>query len=546
MKFDIIAVLLKKYEKSSLQVRTKSRILCWTSLVMGALSIVLGGIMLLTGAIAAGLIIMFFSVFCFAAVFALWTGRYYLASSIFLYVLFAVMFLAIFGDDYKNVYECYVFAALGGFLLIAGALIASKSRQTTALAILVLAAIAVTYYFHSFLNPDVENHKMSLLAIQSLVTSSILILLGGLFASMLVKSQNKLLISVEKEAEAATARCSNLDQAMREAQGSAVAIGGRLASSADTAGEAVKAMRKTVDGILSGMDVLSKALGESESANAKAVGNEEKVNQTLTSYSQEVAHASGAIEEMAAAVSSIGGQASAKKQAVQALVGMAQSGEAKLSAIKGAIDRILESAQSMMEMSVFIEDVAERTNLLGLNASIEAAHAGQTGKGFAVVADQIRALSVETSKSSRLISETLKETRSAIAAASAQNGEALDFFRKISDEIREVGIVLDEFLSNIQEISAGVKDVLDAVEAVSSLTASTEDTVKDSRLSITHSSRGIQDVSQIAGRVKEDSTRMAQMISAVLKETDQVQRLGDENLKMMEGLKAKIDEATAQ
>ena len=72
-----------------------------------------------------------------------------------------------------------------------------------------------------------------------------------------------------------------------------------------------------------------------------------------------------------------------------------------------SINQILDSAKRMMETSVFIGDVAERTNLLGMNASIEAAHAGAAGKGFAVVADQIRGLSVEASKSSRLISDTL-------------------------------------------------------------------------------------------------------------------------------------------
>ena len=83
--------------------------------------------MLLTGAVLAGLAIVFFSLFCFATIFILWTGRYYLASSVFLYVLFAVMFLAINSTPTSILYECYVFGTLGSFLLIAGALIASKS-----------------------------------------------------------------------------------------------------------------------------------------------------------------------------------------------------------------------------------------------------------------------------------------------------------------------------------------------------------------------------------------------------------------------------------
>jgi methyl-accepting chemotaxis protein len=538
MKGDVIRFFTKKYDNDSLQVRLKSRILTWMSLVIGALSLVLGGVMMATGALIAGVMILILSVFCAGVLWILGTGRYHMASSVFIYVLFVVMFCAIKFDAYVNVYECYVFGTLGSFLLITGALLAKRPSQTAVLTVLNLAAIALLYVLDAL--PQAGG-KVDTLAIQSLATSSVVVVVSGVFASLLVRSNNQLVGTVESEAEAAGRSYTGLNQAMVEAQSSAFGIGERLSSSAGTAGDAVKAMRKIVEEMVSGMDTLGKALGDSESANATAVGHQQTVQETLSAYSNEVSHASGAIEQMAAAVSSIGDQASGKKQAVQALVSMARSGEEKLSAIKAGIDKILVSAQSMMEMSVFIEDVAERTNLLGLNASIEAAHAGKTGKGFAVVADQIRALSVETSRSSRIISETLKETREAIAAASAQNGEALDFFRKISDDIRDVGNMLDEFLSNLQEISSGVNDVLKAVETVSQLTSKTADTVNESCLSITKSSQGIVAVSKIAGSVRRDSATMAGMMDKVLEETDSVQRLGRDNLKMVEELKAKID-----
>ena len=105
--------------------------------------------------------------------------------------------------------------------------------------------------------------------------------------------------------------------------------------------------------------------------------------------------------------------------------------------------------------------------------------------------------------------------------------------------------MLDEFLSNIQEISAGVKDVLRRGRG--GVGAHGFHRGRPSRIRRSPSParpRGIGEVSKIAGKVKEDSARWPGMISAILKETDEVQRLGDENLKMMEGLKAKIDSVT--
>ncbi len=529
---------LKKYESSSLQIQKKSRFLVKASLIMGALSLLLGLVMLLTGALVAGLSILFFFAFCVLVLATLKLGFYNLSSSLFLYVLFAVMFAAIKFDAYKNIYECYVFGTLGSFLLITGAMVANQSRQIVVLTILNIVAIALLYVLDSL---PLSGGKVELLDIQSLATSAVLISLSGVFATSLVKTTRGLIGRVEEEAESASRNCVRLNEAMQGAQASAYSIGAKLSSSANRAGDSVRSMQSMVKGMAMSLDELSSALSESERANSKAVLNQAQVKTSLDSYSREVSHASGAIEEMAAAVSSISEQASQKKQAVHSLVEMAKSGELKLASIKSGIDRILDSAQRMMEMSGFIEDVAERTNLLGMNASIEAAHAGQTGKGFAVVADQIRALSVETSKSSRIISETLKDTRDSIAAASAQNAEVLDFFKRISGDILEFGSMLDEFLSNLQEISAGVRDVLNAVETVSALTSKTEETVKESTASISHSSEGIQTVTKIAVGVRDESSKMSLMISDVLSETESVASLGDENLKVIEGLKATID-----
>lgn len=536
----IVAYFTQAYAKKSAQLRTKSQILCLCSLILCMASILFGLIMFVTGAVVVGVVCASFFVFCLSVLILLRLGRYSFASSVFLFGFFLIMFSAIKFDAYKNVYECYVFGTLGCFLLVTGSLLASHPWQTIVLCVLDLVAIAIIYVADTLLARPVV--AVETLDIQSLFTSGAIVILCGAFASIIVIIQNRLLEQASRENEKAFGNYLSLNKATMAVQSSAMGIGGRLAEKSRRTIEAATRMAGNVKEILLGIDELTKALEESQNANSKSVNSQEIVMTSLASYTQEVSHASAAIEEMAAAVASIGNQANIKRDAVRALVDQSRKGEESLVGIRNAISHIAESAKSMMEMSVFIEDVAERTNLLGLNASIEAAHAGQSGRGFAVVADQIRALSVETGKSSRVISDMLKETMSAIASADAQNAEAGSLFKRINGDILGVGQMMEELLGNIQEISDGAHDVLRAVETVASLTVSTEATVQDSRQTIGLSTKGIQAVTVISGKVKLDVQDIVGDCDAVISDAREVQGLGDENLGVVEGLKRKLEE----
>jgi methyl-accepting chemotaxis protein len=538
---NLIAFFTDPYRDLGLQLKTKSRILTIVNLIFCPTCLILGLILIATKATISGASLFTLLLGCGGSLALLRHKHYGLASTATLFGLFLVMFAAIKFDAYQNIYECYVFGTLGSFLLIITSLVGDRPGQSALFTALNLAAIFILYFFDSYLNPNVDNKVVTSLAIQSLATSSLIVIIGGVCSAFIVQNSLSLIQSLETSALSAKKSYKNLNEAMMGAQATSQKIGEQLSGSVEHTVASVKALQETVSGIVEGMDRLAEALRESENANTSTVTNQNTVRETLAAYSREVAHASSAIEEMAAAVATIGGQANQKGEAVRGLVGLAKAGEERLSEIKISIDRILQSAQSMMEMSVFIEDVAERTNLLGLNASIEAAHAGATGKGFAVVADQIRALSVEAGKSSRNISETLKDTRDAIQATARQNQEVIAFFKKISEDTQGVSSMFEELLYSIKEISGGSEDVLRAVESVSALTTATEQTVNNSHESIHKSSEGIGQVTTIASKVRNASIEMVGRFGEMLHDAENVQRLGQENLETVESLKLRIN-----
>jgi methyl-accepting chemotaxis protein len=533
-----VAFFTTRYSGESLQVRKKSSLLAIIGIGFGLLSLAFAILMAATNASVVAAVFVGLALFCAAVLAMLRAGKYYAASSVFLYGLFTAMFVAIKFDQYVNVYETYVFGTLGCFLLIVTTLVADRPGQAVIIGVLDLAAIEAIYWLDSF---PKDGNVVTTLAIQNLSVSSLMTILGAAGAAYLVSMTSGLIREVEREVETAERSYDDLNAAMAKAQSSSQRIGENLSASVARTSEAIVSLRERVEDIARGMDELDGALGQSGEANKRSEAFQGEVKSALSDYSDQVARASAAIEEMAAAADSLATQASKKKEAVRELVNTSMTGERVLASMSQSMEQIQESAKRVVELSAIIGDVAERTNLLGMNASIEAAHAGAAGKGFAVVANEIRALSVETGKSARVIADTLKESRASIASAAAKNGEALASFRKITEDIRGVSLMIEELLSSIQELSSGSADVVSAVEAVADLTRSTEVAVNRSSEGMGESLRGMDAVAKIASRVRDETAEMSTRFDEIRKDSDEVRKLGGENLGVLQAIKSRMD-----
>jgi methyl-accepting chemotaxis protein len=533
-----VAFFTKKYSDESLHVRKKSSILAMMAMGFGAVGLVSAVFMAATGAALVSVVFVGIALFCAVVLSLLKVGKYHLASSAFLYMLMAAMFVAIKFDQYVDVYESYVMGTLGCFLLVVTTLVADRPSQAVVICVLNLASIEAIYWIDSFPKYD---HVVSVVAIQNLSVSSLMTILSAVISAYVIRMTTSLLGEVERESKTAQRSYEELNAAMGKAQSSSQRIGESLSARVVRTSEAIVALQGKVEGIAFGMDELDGALSQSGEANRNAETYQGEVKGALAAYSDQVARASAAIEEMAAAAESLAKQASSKKEAVRELVDTSKSGESVLASMSHSMDQIQESAKRVVELSAIIGDVADRTNLLGMNASIEAAHAGAAGRGFAVVANEIRALSVETGKSARVIADTLKESQAAIASTVARSGEALTSFRKITEDVRGVSLMIEELLSSIQELSSGSADVVSAVEAVSDLTRSTEVAVDRSCEGLSESLKGMEAVAVIASRVRGETSEMSNRFDEMHKDSEEVRKLGGENLGTIQALKSSLD-----
>lgn len=205
---------------------------------------------------------------------------------------------------------------------------------------------------------------------------------------------------------------------------------------------------------------LSNSIGTSSTSLEQIVANIQSLAGDITDQSSAVSQSSASVEEMNASIINVANIAKIKIQAASNLIKIASAGEEEVFETNSLIVDTSKSVDDILEMIDIINNIASQTNLLSMNAAIEAAHAGDAGKGFAVVADEIRKLAENTTKNSTTISKTLTHMVDNINNALALSNKSGTTLANINNEVREVVSAFEEIVNSTIELSAGSREIL--------------------------------------------------------------------------------------
>jgi methyl-accepting chemotaxis protein len=189
---------------------------------------------------------------------------------------------------------------------------------------------------------------------------------------------------------------------------------------------------------------------------------------------------SSALEEMASMTRQNAENANQTRKTAEHSLELIGNGSKTLHNVTRAMDEITESSVKISNIIKTIEEIAFQTNLLALNAAVEAARAGEAGKGFAVVADEVRNLASRSAQAAKDTSELIKSTVDRVRAGSENVRELAAAFSDIETESQNVGRLVANITSATNEQAQGVDQLNTAVAQMDKVTQSNAATAEQS------------------------------------------------------------------
>ncbi len=177
-----------------------------------------------------------------------------------------------------------------------------------------------------------------------------------------------------------------------------------------------------------------------------------------------VLESTAAVNEMSASLDSVADITRKRKASSDKLLDIAADGLRALEETNQSFQSANQEMSSLLEVNDIIAGVADQTNLLAMNAAIEAAHAGEAGRGFAVVAEEIRKLATSTAENSQTISSNLKRLMDSINTTGTHVVQTTGAMNQISEEVREVGKAFGEITSSTAELSQSGREIMNAMQ----------------------------------------------------------------------------------
>jgi methyl-accepting chemotaxis protein len=219
--------------------------------------------------------------------------------------------------------------------------------------------------------------------------------------------------------------------------------------------------------------VLNQTAGVEEAWNAmeKITSHIDRLNTQIDSQSEGVAQSSAAIEEMVGNIQSMTGTLVANAGNVRDLAEAAELGRTGLQGVAADIQEIARESEGLLEINGVMENISSQTNLLSMNAAIEAAHAGEAGKGFAVVADEIRKLAENSGEQSKTIAAVLKKIKEAIDKITGSTDGVLNKFEAIDGAVKIVSRQEENIRNAMEEQETGSKQILEVIGRLNDITA---------------------------------------------------------------------------
>ena len=336
-----------------------------------------------------------------------------------------------------------------------------------------------------------------------------------------------------------------LVQKLNGAQLSLEQIGNELGVNSQETASATSQIMANIASVRVQAETQSSAVTETASVLERSGENVRELVDLINNQVAGITQASAAIEEMIGNISAVSNSVKLMSDSFKVLDSNVNDGNHKLENVGNKVNQMAEQSKMLLQANNMIAQVASQTNLLAMNAAIEAAHAGEAGKGFSVVADEIRKLAETSSVQSKNINSELKEISGSIQDIVVLSDAARNSFDSIVTQLNATDSIIEQIDNAMSEQSLASTQILEALADMKGQSVSVNEKSVDLRNGIENVQNNMSVVSQVSDVILGSMDEMAAGSQQISSSAQNVSNLAQQTLDNIDVMDSLLKQFTA-